>query len=48
MEIHFLMDSIKSLETHLSEALNQIADDNVRIVKASDRIKTLEMEISKM
>lgn len=48
MEIDFLTDMTKSLETHLNKALNQIAEDNVRIVEATDKIKTLEMEISKM
>jgi len=48
MEIAFLKDTAKSLENHLDSAINEIALDNKHIVEATDKIKTLEMEISKL
>ncbi|XP_050420428.1 kinesin-like protein KIF15 [Adelges cooleyi] len=47
MEIAFLRDTVESLEGHLSRAMRQIADDNEKMVDATDRLKTLEMEMSK-
>ncbi|XP_060841839.1 putative leucine-rich repeat-containing protein DDB_G0290503 isoform X1 [Rhopalosiphum padi] len=48
MEIAFLKDTTKSLENHLNKAINEISENNGIILGASDRIKTLELEISKL
>lgn len=48
MEIQFLKDTSKSLENNLDKAITEIAENNETIVAATDRIKTLEMEISKL
>jgi hypothetical protein len=48
MEIQFLKDTIKSLENNLNKSIAEIAENNETIVTATDRIKTLEMEISKL
>lgn len=48
MEITFLNDKIKSLENNLNRAINEIGEDNANILEATDKIKVLEMEISKL
>lgn len=48
MEITFLKDMVKSLETHLNRAMNEISEYNIHIVEATDKIKSLEIEISKL
>lgn len=48
MEISFLNDTIKSLENNLKRATDEISKNNETIVKATDRIKYLEIEISKL
>ncbi|XP_026809526.1 tropomyosin-like [Rhopalosiphum maidis] len=48
MEIAFLKDTTKSLENHLNKAINEISENNGIILGASDKIKTLELEISKL
>lgn len=48
MEIKFLKDTSKSLENNLNKAITEIAENSETIVTAADRIKTLEMEISKL
>jgi len=48
MEIAFLKDTTKSLENHLNKAINEISENNRNILSAADRIKTLELEISKL
>lgn len=48
MEIVFLKDTKKSLENNLNKAINEISENNRIILSATDRIKTLELEISKL
>ncbi|XP_060871625.1 putative leucine-rich repeat-containing protein DDB_G0290503 [Metopolophium dirhodum] len=48
MEIAFLKDTTKSLENHLNIAIHEISENNGIILELSDRIKTLELEISKL
>jgi len=48
MEIAFLKDTKKSLENHLNKAINEISENNRIILSAADRIKTLELKISKL
>jgi len=48
MEIAFLKDATKSLENHLNIAIHEISESNGIILESSDRIKTLELEISKL
>ncbi|KAF0759020.1 protein BCAP-like isoform X1 [Aphis craccivora] len=48
MEIAFLKDTTKSLKNHLNKAINEISENNRIILSAADRIKTLELEISKL
>ncbi|XP_029342112.1 putative leucine-rich repeat-containing protein DDB_G0290503 [Acyrthosiphon pisum] len=48
MEIAFLKDTTKSLENHLNIAIHEISENNGIILESSDRIKTLELEISKL
>lgn len=48
MEITFLKDTTKSLENHLNKAINEISEDKKNLLNATDKIKSLEMEISKL
>ncbi|XP_022178218.1 myosin-1-like isoform X2 [Myzus persicae] len=48
MEITFLKDTTKSLENHLNKAIHEISENNGIILESSNRIKTLELEISKL
>lgn len=48
MEITFLKDTTKSLENHLNKAINEISENKIIILNKADRIKTLELEISKL
>lgn len=47
-EITFLKDTVKSLESHLNRAINEIAESSKNHIQATDRIKMLEMENSKL
>lgn len=48
MEIAFLKDTTKSLENHLNKAIHEITENNGIILESSNKIKTLELEISKL
>lgn len=48
MEITFLKNNTKSLETHLDRAIKEISECNIHIVEVTDKTKSLEMEISKL
>lgn len=48
MEIAFLKDTTKSMENHLNKAIHEISENNRIILEASNKIKTLELEISKL
>lgn len=47
-QITFLKDTAKSLECHLNRAINEIEESCKNNVQATDKIKTLELEISKL
>lgn len=48
METKFLENTISTLENHLKKAMNEIALDNENIINATDKIKSLELEICKL